>query len=127
MTPAQRQAALRLADQMSQCGATIDEAEAAALLRELTAEPAQEPLFWVRLRSDGGYEGPIAHSAIEEVRRQSGAWTPLYTSPQQRTPLSDDALMDIITSVDRSSDDLGPFFDVARAVEKALGVTGEPT
>ena len=94
---------------------------------KLAAEPAQEPLFWVRLRSDVGYEGPIAHSAIEEVRRQSGAWTPLYTSPQQRTPLSDDALMDIITSVDRSSDDLGPFFDVARAVEKALGVTGEPT
>jgi hypothetical protein len=125
MTPTQRAAAERLVEGPRTSSVLWGRA-VIALLRELTAEPAQEPLFWVRLRSDGGYEGPIAHSAIEEVRRQSGAWTPLYTSPQQRTPLSDDALMDIITSVDRSSDDLGPFFDVARAVEKALGIAGAP-
>ena len=72
--------------------------EAAALLRELLAEPVQEPLFWVRLRSDGGYEGPIAHSAIEEVRRQSGAWTPLYAAPQ-RQPLTDDFVFKVVRSV----------------------------
>lgn len=38
----------------------------------------QEPVFWVRLCSDGLYEGPIHNARIEEVRRQSGAWSPLY-------------------------------------------------
>ena len=89
MTPTQRAAAERLADDLQRFDGTERESlrdEAADLLRELLAEPVQEPLFWVRLRSDGGYEGPIAHSAIEEVRRQSGAWTPLYAAPQ-RQPL----------------------------------------
>lgn len=47
--------------------------------------PAQsqqaEPLFWYRPSSDGGYEGPIPHSSIEEVRKNSGAWHPLYAHP----------------------------------------------
>lgn len=36
------------------------------------------PMFWVRLRSDGGYEGPIPDASIEEVRKHSGAWLPLH-------------------------------------------------
>lgn len=40
-----------------------------------------QPLFWVRIRSDGGFEGPIHDSALEDVRKRSGAWTPLYTAP----------------------------------------------
>jgi hypothetical protein len=42
--------------------------------------PQSEPMFWVRLCSDGGYEGPIHNKKIEEVRKQSGAWHPLYLS-----------------------------------------------
>jgi hypothetical protein len=38
----------------------------------------REPMFWVRLRSDGGYEGPIHNDAIEKVRKLSGVWKPLY-------------------------------------------------
>ncbi len=101
MTPTQRAAAERLADDLQRFDGTERESlrdEAADLLRELLAEPVQEPLFWVRLRSDGGYEGPIAHSAIEEVRRQSGAWTPLYAAPQ-RQPLTDDFVFKVVRSV----------------------------
>ena len=42
----------------------------------------QEPVFWYRPHSDGqGYDGPIHDSQIEPVRRESGAWLPLYASP----------------------------------------------
>lgn len=47
-----------------------------AVIAKLQA--TQEPMFWVRLRSDGGYEGPIHNDAIEKVRKMSGAWRPLY-------------------------------------------------
>jgi len=50
-----------------------------------------EPMFWVRLRSDGGYEGPIHNAVIEDVRRMSGAWHPLYlgSEPVQAGELPD--------------------------------------
>lgn len=54
------------------------------------AQDERQPLFWYRPRSDDGYEGPIHNDRIEEVRKQSGAWVPLYpgfaTLPK---PLSD--------------------------------------
>ncbi|RAP72988.1 hypothetical protein [Candidatus Erwinia dacicola] len=40
---------------------------------------AGEPEFYVRYRSDGGYEGPLHKDATEECRKQS--WSPLYTTP----------------------------------------------
>ena len=40
----------------------------------------QEPVFWYRPRSDGGFEGPIHNSALEEVRKASGAWVGLYAT-----------------------------------------------
>ena len=42
------------------------------------AASAGEPMFWVRLCGDGLYEGPIHNARIEEVRKQSGVWSPLY-------------------------------------------------
>ena len=42
------------------------------------AANAGEPMFWVRLCGDGLYEGPIHNARIEEVRKQSGVWSPLY-------------------------------------------------
>ena len=44
----------------------------------------QEPMFWVRLCSNGMYEGPLHDKQLEDVRRHSGAWTPLYTNPAQQ-------------------------------------------
>lgn len=48
---------------------------------------AQEPMFWVRLTDSGGYEGPLYRSSIDDVRKKSGAWTPLYTAPQPPAPV----------------------------------------
>ena len=54
----------------------------------------REPVFWYRVRSDGRYEGPIPNSSIEEVRKKSGAWTPLYAvSPPPKSDEAMDALL----------------------------------
>lgn len=52
------------------------------LEQQLAARVPDEPMFWVRLCSDGMYEGPIHHKQIERVRQQSGAWSPLYLGSQ---------------------------------------------
>jgi hypothetical protein len=45
----------------------------------------QEPVFWYRpVAQPGGYEGPLHNSVFEKVRKESGSWKPLYTTPQQR-------------------------------------------
>lgn len=45
------------------------------------AQPAPMPVAWVRFRSDGDYEGPIMDCDRRmDGRRESGAWTPLYTT-----------------------------------------------
>lgn len=44
----------------------------------MTNGPGAKPLFWYRPRSDGGFEGPIPDSAIEPVRKASGAWVALH-------------------------------------------------
>lgn len=46
------------------------------------------PLFWVRVKSDGGYEGPIHDSKLEDVRKKSGEWLPLtlaHGGPEQKS------------------------------------------
>lgn len=56
-------------------------------LLDTPPQPAQqEPLFWYRPRSDGFYEGPIHNAQIEQIRKDSGGWQPLYTRPQAREP-----------------------------------------
>ena len=43
------------------------------------------PVAWIRYCSDGSYEGPIMDSRMEDVRKNSGVWTPLYAAPQPET------------------------------------------
>lgn len=47
-----------------------------------TIGEGQEPVFWVRPRSDGGYDTPLRHEFIEQSRKESGAWVPLFRHPQ---------------------------------------------
>lgn len=49
------------------------------------AGAADKPVAWIRFRSDGGYEGPLMDEAMEDVRKKSGAWTPLYAAPVAAT------------------------------------------
>ena len=46
--------------------------------RKVGAGETVKPVAWVRFCSDGCYEGPIMDEQIEDVRKNSGAWTPLY-------------------------------------------------
>ena len=39
---------------------------------------SDEPVAWIRYCSDGSYEGPIVDSMMEALRKESGAWTPLF-------------------------------------------------
>jgi hypothetical protein len=47
-------------------------------LEQWEKEKYGEPVAWIRFRSDGCYEGPIMDSQIEDVRKHSGVWKPLY-------------------------------------------------
>ena len=46
--------------------------------RKVGAGDTAKPVAWIRFCSDGCYEGPIMDEQIEDVRKNSGAWTPLY-------------------------------------------------
>lgn len=53
------------------------------------AVDATKPIAWVRFRSDGCYEGPIMDGSRDmcDIRRRSGAWTPLYALQSQQSPV----------------------------------------
>ena len=71
------------------CKDAADEIE--RLRAKIEAMEKQEPVFWWRPCSDGAYEGPIHNSSIERVRKQSGAWSPLYLAPgAQPAPIEQD-------------------------------------
>lgn len=59
-----------------------------------TVQQQQQPLFWYRPCSNGQYEGPIHNAQIERVRKESGAWHPLYTRQQPAQPQEPVAWMD---------------------------------
>ena len=44
---------------------------------------SDEPVAWIRYCSDGSYEGPIVHKLMEDVRKKSGAWTPLFAKREK--------------------------------------------
>ena len=73
----------------------------------------QQPVAWVRFRSDGCYEGPImdSDSRMDGSRRTSGAWTPLYTAPPVPRAVLMAALWefhrDFYPSHDRKNNELG--------------------
>ena len=79
-----------------------------------------EPMFWVRLLSDGLYEGPIHNKRIEESRKQGGTWTPLYVQPQ---PMTVDQVIDMWTDhPDGDCLTLTEFGSIVRAVEARHGI-----
>ena len=73
--------AWRISYQSSEQAARAAYAECARLRAKVEAMERQEPVFWWRPCSDGAYEGSIHNSSIERVRKQSGAWSPLYLAP----------------------------------------------
>ena len=91
-------------------GATI-----AALRTALAhqAEPVQEPVAWYQKR---GQEVLTSHPAC--WGREDEPWTPLYTAPPQRLPLTEEEIYDMYNEP-RSDAEMVAF---ARAVEAAHGI-----
>ena len=130
MTTEQRAAALRLAatlDSRMSADPEGDE-EAAALLRELAAEPVQdEPVAWMDKYQIGGVR-------LTEAAYGLPHGAPLYPHPQQqRTPLTDEQLTSAVLE-DKTlryyfalNGGAGPVSEkgvrIFRAIEKAI--TGE--
>ena len=74
------------------------------------------PMFWVRLRSDGGFDGPIHSDVIEDVRKRSGAWLPLYLGSWSTVP---DHIMAILRAVHRRPSDAAVWLDAISDVLRA--------
>ncbi len=102
-----------------------------ALLRELAAEPAQEPVAWGQLGTLNGhtylrekYDRSPYPPPADIVRNLN--LVPLYAAPQQRTPLSDEVVAKLIND-EWATPDVPSAWKFARAIERAHGITGEPT
>ena len=71
----------------------------AKLAKQEQGEPVQEPLFWYKPYPSGMYNGPIHNAQIGDILRGSEEWVPLYTTPQQRKPLTDEQIDSVIRDV----------------------------
>ena len=60
-----------------------DEIDALQARAALTQQPATgEPVAWIRRHLNGALSNELlTHVRVEQVRRDSGAWVPLYTHP----------------------------------------------
>ncbi len=126
MTPEQREAALRLALLLEQAFGPrwVFVHEAVALLRELAAEPVQEPVGWLHDET-----GEFEHSH-QQWMESDGDWVPVYAAPQQRRPLTDEQLKQAMSDAGVRVFQPGLWdvlLDAGRAIERAHGITGEPT
>ena len=90
MTPSQRAAALRLADAKTRIPGQLWAAEVVALLRELLAEPVQEPVAYIDPRQLAA--GYVTLLCITRPEYRSYAdvaegihYTPVYLHPPHRT------------------------------------------
>ena len=52
---------------------------------------SDEPVAWIRYCFDGSYEGLIVDSMMETLRKESGAWTPLFERDAEIARLREDA------------------------------------
>ena len=124
MNETQRAAAERLADELQRFDGAERESlrdEAAALLRELAAEPMQEPAIWIQSNHlQHAKNGP--YLARTGPTKLMSDFIPLYAAPQQRKPLTDEAIEAILDEFDVDREAWKP---LARAIERAI--TGEPT
>ena len=81
-----------------------------------TAQPEQEPVAWAMLHDNGHFIDAIHPD--EHLRVESEYTHPLYTTPPQRKPLSDEEIEDLY--FDKFS--MGELKAFARAIEAAHGI-----
>ena len=144
MTPTQRAAAERLIATKTRIVGQLWAAEAVALLRELleatdaenaTVEPVQEPVAWGVFVDDELFKPfNCKDEAVDWFQapynrgsRYDYLVLPLFAAPQQRRPLSADQIRDAVNDHAFWATSKNFIFRIARAIERAHGITGEPT
>ena len=83
-----------------------------AEVKELLAQPEQEPVVWMRCEPSTGLVHFANRGDIDNY------WIPLYTVPPQPEPLSDEWIKN---NIHFAQQDVS-FTDLVRAVEKAHGI-----
>ena len=78
----------------------------------LDYEPAQEPVAWAKFSAKG--------NIIDLLSEPDDDYTPLYTTPPQRKPLTDEEIWEVLGGIDCTRPML-----IARAIEAAHGIKGE--
>ena len=77
----------------------------------LDYEPAQEPVAWAKFSAKG--------NIIDLLNEPDDDYTPLYTTPPQRKPLTDEEIQNTLLGYR-----LVDAIDIARAIESAHGIKG---
>ena len=110
-----------------------------ALLRELAEVPVSEPVAWLVMDESGYVQHAAswrdaAHEHINDAINEhdlvcARTWrvVPVYAAPQQRKPLSADQIRDAVNDHAFWATSKNFIFRIARAIERAHGITGEPT
>ena len=121
--------------------------------QQMTTEPAQEPVAWhvCSVNSDGSlsleFAAPWEEAAHEHINDaineydidDAASWVvrpvyaspqpqrtePPYAAPQQRKPLSADQIRDAVNDHAFWATSKNFIFRIARAIERAHGITGE--
>ena len=78
----------------------------------LDYEPAQEPVAWAKFSAKG--------NIIDLLSEPDDDYTPLYTTPPHRKPLTDEEIWEVLGGIDCTRPML-----IARAIEAAHGIKGE--
>ena len=100
-------------------------------LRSMLAQPEQEPVAWM-LEGWGPDCGPYFEIYRDDEMgwRNKKEWTPLYTTPPQRKPMTDDEIAELWLDIYGSTPSSGIHEDgllpwrLARAIEAAHGIKG---
>jgi len=90
-----------------------------AAIKEALAQPEQEPVAWMRQDGQKVTTASDRHNYPDYETRYS---IPLYTTPPQRKPLSEEEIGAILEGVNAYGTRLYTF---ARAIEAAHGIKGE--
>ena len=103
-------------------GKDVEGAEAITAIKKALAQPEQEPVAWAMLHDNGQFIDAIHPD--EHARVEGKYIHPLYTTPPQRKPLSDEEIYSLADSLEIwNEDDEEWILDpntFARAIEAKL-------
>jgi len=104
-----------------------DENERLGLYKDVYAQPEQEPVAWrVSPRyedSDGYFDFTDSKDTADTLQKRGWTITPLYTTPPQRKPLTDEDVERIVREARVGEHGIG--YTIARAIEAAHDIKGK--